>query len=333
MITKLTPEQEASIPAYRDEWIKLGESTEQSDVAVMRQSVNDLYDVLGLPRVPVLVMDSPMGCVVASNVLRSVPASDNIWANIGANIWDNIRVNIGANIGDNIWANIGDNIDDFSFEYSVSEGNHSIAYTAYANFFETIGHIYPPDLKNKLNVLTNYHSTCGWLYGFESVAFVSNRPTVLNRDENGRLHCETGHAIEYADGYGFCAWHGVQIPTEWVLNKTTIEPSVILKTENVEQRAAGAALLGWPRMLSALNAKIIHDSGSPDMGQLIELTLPGLPKPGRFLKAHCPRNGIICEGVPYISDIDGLPIDTALAAQAWRIGDPQSEYQHPPMRT
>ena len=86
-------------------------------------------------------------------------------------------------------------------------------------------------------------------------------------------------------------------------------------------------------MLSVLKAKVIDDSGSPDIGQLIELALPGLDQPGRFLKAECPRNGIICEGVPRISDIDGLPIETALHAQAWRIGDPLSEYQHPLVRT
>jgi len=31
--------------------------------------------------------------------------------------------------------------------------------------------------------------------------------------------------------------------------------------------------------------------------------------------------------------IDNLPIETALHAQAWRIGDALSEYQHPPRRT
>lgn len=86
-------------------------------------------------------------------------------------------------------------------------------------------------------------------------------------------------------------------------------------------------------MLSVLKAKVINDSGSPDIGQLIELNLPGLREPGRFLKAECPRNGTIVEGVPRISDIDGLPIETALHAQAWRIGDPLSEYQHPTVRT
>ena len=123
------------------------------------------------------------------------------------------------------------------------------------------------------------------------------------------------------------------MPADWIEQRATLDPAEVIAAENVEQRAAGAAIVGWPRMLSVLNARVIDDSGSDDIGQLIELTLPGLDEPGRFLKAVCPRNGIIVEGVPRVSDIDGLPIETALAAQAWRIGDPQSEYQHPPVRT
>ena len=123
------------------------------------------------------------------------------------------------------------------------------------------------------------------------------------------------------------------MPLHWIEKRADLDPNEVIKTENTEQRAAGAEIVGWPKMLSVLKARIINDSGSPDIGQLIELELPGLQTAGRFLKAVCPRNGIIVEGVPRISDIDGLPIDTALAAQAWRIGDPQSEYHHPTRRT
>ena len=86
-------------------------------------------------------------------------------------------------------------------------------------------------------------------------------------------------------------------------------------------------------MLSVLKEKVIDAHPNKEVGSLIELTLPGLDNPGRFLKAQCPRNGTICEGVPYISDIDGLPIETAVAAQAWRLGDPASEFQISPKRT
>lgn len=86
-------------------------------------------------------------------------------------------------------------------------------------------------------------------------------------------------------------------------------------------------------MVSALKRKIIDGNPDSDMGALIELTLPGLREPGRFLQAVCPRNGTIVEGIPRVSDIDGLPINTVIAAQAWRVGDPQSEYEHPTKRS
>ena len=168
---------------------------------------------------------------------------------------------------------------------------------------------------------------------FSGAAIITDRPRPLKRDVENRLHCEDGPALEYRDGFSIYAWHGVRIPGEWVENRKTIDPALILKSENVEQRAAGAAMIGWPRMLSVLKARTIDKHASNDVGELIELTLPGLSQPGRFLKARCPRNGIIVEGVPYVSDIDNLPIDTAIAAQAWRIGDPQSEYIHPSHRT
>ena len=167
----------------------------------------------------------------------------------------------------------------------------------------------------------------------EGFCMVSDFPEFIRIDDMNRPHCETGPSHRWRDGWSLYHWHGVSVPAHWIEQRATLDPNEVIKVENVEQRAVGAEIVGWPRMLDVLKVRVIHDSGNDDMGQLIELTLPGLREPGRFLKAKCPRNGIIVEGVPYISDIDELPIDTALAAQAWRIGDPQSEYTHPPQRT
>jgi len=79
-------------------------------------------------------------------------------------------------------------------------------------------------------------------------------------------------------------------------------------------------------MLSALDYKVIDSDPDPSHGELIDLALPGLPEPGRFLKAKCPRNGLICEGVP-------RNIKTVLAAQAWRVGLEPHEFSYPEIRT
>ena len=83
------------------------------------------------------------------------------------------------------------------------------------------------------------------------------------------------------------------------------------------------------RMLDVLKAKVVDSDPDPDHGDLIELSLPGLPEPGLFLRAYCKRNGLIVEGVPRTSDIDGKPIKTVRAAQAWSFGKAEADFQYP----
>jgi hypothetical protein len=167
---------------------------------------------------------------------------------------------------------------------------------------------------------------CEWWWPYENIVVASQKPVAVRWDDQRRLHAEDRAAVEYADGYGLYAWHGTRLPEQWVLQRETINPTEILKEPNVETRAAGAACIGWPRMLSALDYRVIDSDPDPSHGELIELKLDGLPRPGRFLKAECPRNGIIVEGVPF-------EINTVIAAQAWRVGLEPSEFSYPEIRT
>lgn len=167
----------------------------------------------------------------------------------------------------------------------------------------------------------------------EEFCLVSDFPEIILKDEQNRPHCETGPSHRWRDGWSLYHWHGIAVPAHWIEQRATLDPAEVMKEKNVELRAAGAAIIGWPRMIKHLKRKIIDGDPNTDIGALIELTLPGLREPGRFLQAVCPRNGTIVEGVPYISDIDNKPINTVIAAQAWRDGLPASEYQHPIFRT
>ena len=84
----------------------------------------------------------------------------------------------------------------------------------------------------------------------------------------------------------------------------------------------------WARGLASgkILHKLIDADPDPSHGELIEIRLEGLPRPGRFLKAECPRNGTIVEGVP-------PEINSVLAAQAWRVGLEPHEFSYPSYRT
>lgn len=206
-------------------------------------------------------------------------------------------------------------------------GNHDIGWIAYASFFETIGHAYPAELKIKLQALRRYHETCGWLYCFEGLAFVSQRPTVVRRDDNARLHCETGAAIEYADGYGLCAWRGTRIPTEWIADKKSLSAKTAITWANLEQRRIACSdIVGWAKILKELDARTIDEDGDPLIGTLVEVTLPDLAVPARFCRVTCGTGREFAVGVP-------REVNTALAAQAWMQNKPLKEFTRPEIRT
>ncbi|MGL4975970.1 MAG: DUF6745 domain-containing protein, partial [Bosea sp. (in: a-proteobacteria)] len=173
----------------------------------------------------------------------------------------------------------------------------------------------------------------GWRFVHSDFCIVSDRPVTMHVDDAGRLHNPRGPARLWADGFAIYQIDGVPVPSQWVEAPALVDPRTVLLETNNDTRSAGGRLFGWGRILEGTRHRVLDDSGNPTVGQLIEFELPGLDEPVRALRAECPRNGTFVEFVRSLSDIDGLAINTALAAQAWRIGDPLSEYQHPPRRT
>ncbi|MBD0345727.1 MAG: hypothetical protein ICV63_13070 [Coleofasciculus sp. Co-bin14] len=52
---------------------------------------------------------------------------------------------------------------------------------------------------------------CGWIYPFEGIALVCDRPINLFFDSEQQLHAEGRPAIEFTDGYSLYSYHGVTL--------------------------------------------------------------------------------------------------------------------------
>ena len=52
----------------------------------------------------------------------------------------------------------------------------------------------------------------GWWWPLRDVAVLTERPTELHRDADGRLHADTGTAIVYPDGWRLHRHHGARVP-------------------------------------------------------------------------------------------------------------------------
>jgi hypothetical protein len=77
-------------------------------------------------------------------------------------------------------------------------------------------------------------ANCGWIYPFEKVCIVCDRPRILSFDSQHRLHAQAGPAIQFADGYSLYSYHGFTLPekygkvhpnewrSEWILSEENI---------------------------------------------------------------------------------------------------------------
>ena len=163
----------------------------------------------------------------------------------------------------------------------------------------------------------------------EEFCMVSDFPEILGVDENNQPHSETGPSHRWRDGFSIYHWHGTRVPAHWIESKETLDPTEVLRTENVEQRAAGAAIIGMANMLDALKHTIIDSHPDPQCGDLIEIWMPGLPDSELYLKFHCPRNGEMMEAI----NKRELPTRDLHHAHAWHSGVPAHLYSQPLQRS
>lgn len=60
--------------------------------------------------------------------------------------------------------------------------------------------------------------SCGWIFPLDGIALICARPTKLLIDTDDLLHAENEPALQYADGYGFYAFHGKIVDREQLIN-------------------------------------------------------------------------------------------------------------------
>lgn len=163
-----------------------------------------------------------------------------------------------------------------------------------------------------------------WLYWITNTDIICVEQPSLHIIDN-RLHREDGPAVEWPAGESYCFWRGTQIPNEWITNRASLDAKTALTWSNIEQRRAACEIIGWHRVLVDLNAKTIDKHHNPQIGELVEVTLPDAGKE-RFLRVQCGTMREFALPVP-------PTVKTAIEAQAWTWGIDANEFKTPEVRT
>ena len=153
---------------------------------------------------------------------------------------------------------------------------------------------------------------------YENVVFISDNPTSITLDSQGRLHHEEAPAMMYEDGYSLFYMNGIQVP-KWAIesDRADIDPKKVLALENTEQRMVLMRYVGLSNYLKELKAETIHEYEGYKL-MYLEVENQVL---GPYLYMKCPSSGReFLEGVG--DPFDELTIDpdikTCQDALKWR---------------
>jgi hypothetical protein len=159
----------------------------------------------------------------------------------------------------------------------------------------------------------------------EEFCMVSDFPDTILKDDENRPHCETGPSHRWRDGWSLYHWHGTKIPADWIEDKGSLTPQVALGQTNLELRRAACEILGWTKILTGLNAKTIDSDDDPEIGELLQVNLPDLRVPAKFLRVRCGTGREFAIGIP-------PHITKAIDAQAWIVGLEPQDFIRPEVR-
>jgi hypothetical protein len=137
-------------------------------------------------------------------------------------------------------------------------GNQDAGWLSFYDYFSEVCGL---DLQT-IRPLIEMSKRVGWFVPLDGACIVSDRPTALHRNSRGALHCTTGPAVEYGDGYSVFALNGVRfdtaLATEFITKpRAKVDRKAVLGIKNVEQRGEVIKMLGVTNFLSDLKPRTL----------------------------------------------------------------------------
>lgn len=260
-IDQLTDEQAAMLPVIRDEWIRAGLSTEPADRAAAEAGVRKAYAAAGLepPRL-VIWLDSPLAGAIGQAIVRTPPRTSarvqaQVWAQVrdqvGDQVGDQVRAQVEAQVRAQVWAQVED----------WCTGALGRWECGWLSFYAALGRL-GIDV-SRLDGLVEIERSAGWWWPMRDAVVLTDRPSVISRDKDGRLHSAAGPAVLYRDGFAVHAWHGTRVPADLI--ETGWDTARILREPNAEVRRCAIERMGWDVFIASSGMRQVGDA-VPDPG-------------------------------------------------------------------
>ena len=201
---------------------------------------------------------------------------DQRWGQLGGQLGGQLWGQLRDQLGDQLRGQLGGQLRDQLGEELGREwwGQHESCWISFYLFCRDILDTKHGEVENRrLNLWRDIAQSCCWWWCYENYVVISERPTVCRMTEQeGRLHCEGGPALAFADGYSLWKWHGVTVAEDVIAHPEQLTVARIEKETNAEVRRVMLERYGEARYLQDSGAQPIH---TDKYGVLYRKEVPG----------------------------------------------------------
>ena len=226
MKTELTPQEQELTNVVREEWLSLAfkQNVDGINEELFEKGISWLYSrFLDLPKPQVIYCDGLIEAVIKITLVKD----------FGKEIEDYDPSMIEQYNRKELPA---DFMEKFKENYNLKStycGWSNFGWVSFYDYFTRIGVINHEDFNQYKDIIqSNVFET----FEFENAVFAVQPPSEINRNENGQLHCVSGHALAFKDGSKFYYINGREIDKELIDGEITKER--FLTEENEDIRGA-----------------------------------------------------------------------------------------------
>ena len=282
LITQLTAEQALMLPEFRDQWFRIGTCTDRADRQKAEAAILAMRAEINVSTKPIFIWcASPATSLLALHYLKSPQFKEFVKKIAESELPMGVQLRPPSPLGDSLR------------DSPAWWGQHEAYWISFYVFCrDVLGVEYDERRSRQLDTWQDIAQSCCWWWCYENYVVVSDRPTIVSMEPNGRgserLHCEAGPAIAFADGWEVYALHGVRVSKEIVTTPADkLDPQLLLKEINAEVRREILRKIGVERAIASLGAKVIDKFGDYE---LLEVDFSGTPR--RYLKMRNPSIGV-----------------------------------------
>lgn len=112
--------------------------------------------------------------------------------------------------------------------------------------------------EEKMNLFVDWVRCCPFVYVTPSKVFVAKKPVSIHWNE-GRLHNESGMAVEYPDKTGIYSINGVTVDEQIVMRPETQTVEQIKEEQNEEVKRLRIERYGWGNYFDGIGAVLVDE--------------------------------------------------------------------------